>query len=1055
MGEHKEDKTHAEAQRAQRGSYFSAPSAPLREYLMYSCLGIRVELHPAATALTLLHRHASGRGLEPGACVCGCGCGCGFGSFHPMILANEFSVSPDAVAADSICIHGAREHNLKNFSLAIPRGKFVVVTGVSGSGKSTLAFDLLFAEGQRRFLDSMSAYARQFVEQMARPEVDLITGIPPTVSIEQRVSRGGGKSTVATVTEIYHFVRLLFARLGTQFCPECEIAVASQSRDELARRLLAEVKKRGELRLLAPMVRNRKGFHTEVAEWAARHGYAEVRADGKIFATSERMRLDRFREHDVEIVTGVLAARARKGEKAPQELIDETLRIGHGTLFALDRRGAVTVHSTERACTGCGRSFEALDPKIFSYNSAQGWCPQCRGFGELFYLPDVDRGARADAIEESWFEWQEGKRESCPSCAGARLNPVARAVRLVLGGNAGGDVARSGSKAKAAEAAQAAGALGMEASPSIETFAHANVDAVLAWFARLKLAGREAEIARDILPEIRERLKFLSEVGLGYLQLGRGAPTLSGGEAQRMRLAAQLGSNLCGVLYVLDEPTIGLHSRDNEQLLAALEKLKARGNSLLVVEHDEETMRRADHIIDLGPGAGVNGGHVVAAGTLAELQRQPESITGRCFREQAAKRYPSRGARRAVELATIAGVAKAGGNSGNKASRAAARTRGGASASSTARFGRASQHAVLEAGAPGACAAPTDFLTLHNAAANNLQNLTVRFPLGRFVCVTGVSGSGKSTLVRDCLLPAVVAALKRGNKKPGKGAADAGLRVSGHGGLTVVYEVDQSPIGRTPRSTPATYIGFFDDIRQLFAQVPEARLRGYTVGRFSFNSVQGRCPACEGAGTIKLEMSFLPPAYVRCETCGGTRFNRETLDILLQGRNIAQVLDLSVAEALETFAPFARIRRALEALRDTGLEYLKLGQISPTLSGGEAQRVKLVSHLLTGLKDEGVLAGRRAARHLFILEEPTIGLHMADVRRLVDVLQRLVEAGHSVLVIEHNLDLIGEADWLIDLGPEGGADGGRVVAEGTPESVARCKASHTGRYLRGVLRAGR
>ena len=567
-----------------------------------------------------------------------------------------------ASATDAICLHGAREHNLKNLSLVIPRGQFVVVTGVSGSGKSTLAFDLLFAEGQRRFLDSMNAYARQFVEQMARPEVDLITGIPPTVSIEQRVSRGGGKSTVATVTEIYHFVRLLFARLGTQFCPDCQVPVEAQTRDQLARRLLAEVKERGDLILLAPVVKNRKGFHTEVAEWAARHGYAEVRADGKMHPTSEHLRLDRFREHDVEIVTGVLAARARKADKvspSPQELIDETLRVGHGTLLALDNRGQITVHSTERACTHCGKSFEALDPKIFSYNSAQGWCPQCRGFGELFYLPDVDRGARADAIEESWFEWQEGKREPCPSCLGARLNPVARAVRLVLGAAAAAPLPLSARHERGegrgegkpqtkrpssprpsppAAGGEGDGGAGLAGAPNIEGFARANVDAVLAWFARLKLAGRAADIARDILPEIRERLKFLSEVGLGYLQLGRAAPTLSGGEAQRMRLAAQLGSNLCGVLYVLDEPTIGLHSRDNEQLLAALQKLKARGNSLIVVEHDEETMRRADYIIDLGPGAGVHGGEVVAAGTLAELQRHPESITGQCLREQAAKR---------------------------------------------------------------------------------------------------------------------------------------------------------------------------------------------------------------------------------------------------------------------------------------------------------------------------------------------------------------------------------------------------------------------------------
>ena len=920
-----------------------------------------------------------------------------------------------SVAADVIGIHGAREHNLKNISLTIPRGKFVVVTGVSGSGKSTLAFDLLFAEGQRRFLDSMSAYARQFVEQMARPDVDLITGIPPTVSIEQRVSRGGGKSTVATVTEIYHFVRLLFARLGTQHCPECELPVESQSRDELARRLQQEVRRRGELTLLAPVVKNRKGFHTEVGEWAARHGYAEVRADGKLHATGERLRLDRFREHDVEIVTGVLSGRTRgpgRDGKTPQELIDETLRVGHGTLLALDRRRVVTVHSTERACTGCGRSFEALDPKIFSYNSAQGWCPQCRGFGELFYLPEVERGARADAIEESWFEWQEGKREICPACTGARLNPVARAVRLKLAERAG----QAGRGGRGADG-------GLGESPGIDAFARANVEEALAWFGRLKLAGREAQVARDILPEIRERLKFLREVGLGYLQLGRAAPTLSGGEAQRMRLAAQLGSNLCGVLYVLDEPTIGLHARDNEQLLAALQKLKARGNSLLVVEHDEETMRRADYVIDLGPGAGVNGGQVVASGTLAELQRHAESVTGRCLREQEQKRYPTRGVRR---LVTPGEKPRKGGKAGVQGRPA---KDGGAGDETAARW-----------------------LVLHRARTNNLKDLTVRFPLGRFVCVTGVSGSGKSTLVRDCLLPAVAAAVRGGRNAGGSRAGGGGgMRVSGHESLGAVYEVDQSPIGRTPRSTPATYIGFFDDIRQFFAQVPEARLRGYGPGRFSFNSVQGRCPACEGAGTLKLEMSFLPAAYVRCESCGGTRFNRETLDIQLQGRNIAEVLDLSVKEALEYFAPYPRIRRALEALRDTGLDYLKLGQISPTLSGGEAQRVKLVSHLLTGLKEAGPRPRRGGTKHLFILEEPTIGLHMADVRRLVEVLQRLVDGGHSVIVIEHNLELIAEADWLIDLGPEGGELGGAIVAEGTPEAVARCKASHTGRYLKAVV----
>jgi excinuclease ABC subunit A len=863
-------------------------------------------------------------------------------------------------ANDVISIHGAREHNLKNLSLAIPRNQFVVITGVSGSGKSTLAFDLLFAEGQRRFLDSMNVYARQFVEQLARPDVDLITGIPPTVSIEQRNSRGGGKSTVATVTEIHHFIRLLFARLGTPCCPDCQLPVEAQTRDQLGRRLKTELHKRGDLLLLAPVVRNRKGFHTDVAEWAAQHGYAEVRADGKIHSTSQRMRLDRFREHDVEIVVGVLEKKRRTQVKPTQVLIDESLKLGQGTLFALDNHGRVTVHSTERSCPKCGRSFAPLDPKMFSYNSALGWCPKCRGFGELFYLPDVERGARAEAIEESWYQWQEGNREPCPECHGARLNPIARAVRLTLG---------------------------PRLSPTIDDFGNMPVETAAKLFQKLKLKGRAAVIARDILPEIRERLKFLAEVGLGYLQLGRGVPTLSGGETQRIRLAAQLGSNLSGVLYVLDEPTIGLHARDNEHLLAALQALKARGNSVVVVEHDEETMRRADHIIDLGPGAGVHGGTVVASGTLDELMRHEDSITGQCLRIP--KKYPSRGSRRAVTD-------------------------------------------------------DANSLHLRNANVHNLKHLNICFPLNRLVVVTGVSGSGKSTLVRECLLPALTSAIKNQKSKIKNSP------LPGSEFLQAVYEVDQSPIGRTPRSIPATYVGFFDVIRQLFAQIPEARLRGYSPSRFSFNSAQGRCPQCEGAGTIKLEMNFLPPAFVRCEVCNGSRFNRETLDIEFNGKNIAQVLELSVEEALEFFSAFQKIKRPLQALADTGLGYLKLGQTSPTLSGGEAQRVKLVSHLLSGLREPDFFD--RAPKHnLFILEEPTIGLHIADVRRLVDVLQRLVDAGHSVIVIEHNLDLIAEADWVIDLGPEGGNAGGYLVAEGPPEQIAANKLSHTGRFLRGFL----
>lgn len=903
--------------------------------------------------------------------------------------------------SNAIAISGAREHNLKNISLTIPRDQFVVITGVSGSGKSTLAFDLLFNEGQRRFLDSMNVYARQFVEQMARPDVDLITGIPPTVSIEQRTTRGGGKSTVATVTEIYHFIRLLFARLGTQYCPDCRLPVEAQTRDELARHLQSELKRRGDLLLLAPIVKNRKGFHTDVAEWAAKHGHREIRADGKIYDTSKPFRLDRFKEHDVEIVLGVL----EKGKGARQNLVDEALKLGNGTLYALDNRKQLTVHSTERACPQCSKSFAPLDPKNFSYNSAQGWCPKCRGFGELFYLPDVERGADADSIEESWWSWAT-EREVCPECHGARLNPVARAVRLRCGTPASGP-ARKSPTAKLAETVHNA--------PTIDAFSALDVEAAFDFVRKMKFTGRAAEIARDIVPEIRERLHFLNEVGLGYLQLGRAVPTLSGGEAQRIRLAAQLGSNLSGVLYVLDEPTIGLHARDNEQLLDVLQKLRARGNSVVVVEHDEDTMRRADHVIDLGPGAGVHGGTVVASGTLAELAKNPDSITGQCLRAE--KRFPARGERRLVSA--VPEVKRSKSKLENRKSRFSP-------------------------------AATTGWLTLHNAAVNNLKKLTVNFPLGRFVVVTGVSGSGKSTLIRECLLPALQAALDK------KGAGKS-KNLSGFELLKTVYEVDQSPIGRTPRSIPATYVGFFDDIRALFALVPEARMRGYSASRFSFNSAQGRCPECEGAGQIKLEMNFLPPAFVRCETCGGTRFNRETLDIEYSGKNIAQVLDLSVEEAIQFFAGVPKIKRALEALHDTGLDYLKLGQQSPTLSGGEAQRVKLVTHLLTGLKpglDLPQMAQSPASiakKNLFILEEPTIGLHMADVRRLVEVVQRLVDAGHSVIVIEHNLDLIAEADWVIDLGPEGGEGGGQLVTAGTPEQVAQNQRSHTGRFLRKLL----
>ncbi|HAB17013.1 MAG TPA: excinuclease ABC subunit A, partial [Verrucomicrobiales bacterium] len=826
--------------------------------------------------------------------------------------------------AHAIAIRGAREHNLKNVSVDIPHGQFVVITGVSGSGKSTLAFDLLFAEGQRRFLDSMSAYVRQFVEQLARPDVDLIAGLPPTVSIEQNTSRGGGKSTVATVTEVYHFIRLLFARLGTQYCPDCHLPVEAQTRDEMRATLEAAARERGELTLLAPVVRNRKGFHSEIADWARKHGYSELRADGRWFDTAQPFRLDRFKEHDIEVVIGSFVAGpggpakvtertstlGRRNKKtsadetisAParglRELIEQALEVGHGVAFASDRRGVVTIHSTDRACPKCRRSFGPLDPKDFSYNSSQGWCPKCRGFGELFHLPDVERGANSDAIEESWWRWAND-REECPDCHGARLKPEARAVRF----SDRTVVDRPSPRGKRGTTSSAQNAV------TVDDVSRYSVNEALEWAESLRLTGRAAEIGRDIVPEIRERLRFLKQVGLGYLQLGRSVITLSGGEAQRIRLAAQLGSNLSGVLYILDEPTIGLHSRDNARLLECLKALRDRGNSLVVVEHDEETMRHADFVLDLGPGAGVNGGQVVATGTIPELMRHPGSITGQYLRELATKTYPTRGQRRPVAPGDVA------------SKRSHRKSALGSSAS-----------------------AKSSWLTIHHAALHNLKDLTVRFPLGRFVVVTGVSGSGKSTLVKNCLFPAVEEGIKR-TRPPSR----TGCWVEGAESLAAVHEVDQSPIGRTPRSTPATYVGFFDTIRQLFAQSPEAKLRGYGPGRFSFNSAQGRCPDCEGKGVIEIEMNFLPPTQVKCGRCGGKRFNPETLDVTWQGKSVADILDLSVAEAVEFFSAHRRLVRPLEALRDTGLDYLRLGQTSPTLSGGEAQRIKLVTHLLGGL----------------------------------------------------------------------------------------------------------
>jgi excinuclease ABC subunit A len=857
-------------------------------------------------------------------------------------------------AARAIEILHAREHNLKNVTVDIPREKFTVITGVSGSGKSTVAFDILFNEGQRRYLESLNAYARQFVQPAARADVDAIFGIPPTVAIEQRTSRGGRKSTVATLTEVYHFLRLLFVKLGTQYCPDCQVAVQPQTAESILAQLSRAHRNR-EVSLLSPLVVARKGYYTDLAKWAANKGYSQLRVDGELLATGNWPRLDRYREHHIELPVGRIRV-TPKNETALRGLLQRALEFGKGVVIVNGARGETTF-STLRACPSCARSFDELDPRLFSYNSKHGWCESCYGTG--LRLSGFDEQQSGEEIW--WTDWWEGETPTCRDCEGRRLNPEALAVRFHK--------------------------------QSIADFAGMTVQQAGAHFNSLKLKGREADIARDILPELQTRLKFLSDVGLSYLTLDRSAPTLSGGEAQRIRLAAQLGSNLRGVCYILDEPTIGLHPRDNAMLLDTLGRLEGKGNTIVVVEHDEDTIRRAEHVIDLGPGAGVNGGHVVAAGTVSQLMKQPDSVTGRFMARPL--RHPLL-PRRPVTL----------------------RGRGA-----------------------DAC------VEIQGARLHNLKNLSVRFPLRRLTCVTGVSGSGKSTLVRDLLHDNLHALLQRKGKT--KAAATMGCRnLKGYEALLRVLEVDQTPIGKTPRSCPATYVGVWDAIRKLFANTTEARMRGYGPGRFSFNVKGGRCEACEGQGIKKIEMSFLPDVKVPCEVCNGARFNQETLGILYKGRSIGDLLAMNVRDATEYFSAHPRVHRALQLLDDVGLGYLTLGQPSPTLSGGEAQRIKLVTELAKARSD--TRADTKGT--LYILDEPTVGLHMADVEKLIRVLHRLVEAGNSVIVIEHNLDVIAEADWLIDLGPEGGDGGGRIVAEGAPEACARVKGSHTAKFLRSFLR---
>ncbi|PXW25530.1 UvrA family protein [Paraburkholderia caballeronis] len=926
---------------------------------------------------------------------------------------------------DVVRIVNAREHNLKALDVDIPHGRFNVITGVSGSGKSTLAFDVLFHEGQRRYLESLNAYARSIVQPAGRPEVDAVYGIPPTVAIEQRLSRGGRKSTVATTSEVWHFLRLLYVKLGVQHCIHDHTPVKAQSADAIVAQLLRE--HRGQhVGLLAPLVVNRKGVYTDLAKWAKARGNTHLRVDGEFVPVAPWPKLDRFREHTIELPVGDLLIEP-ENEAQLRNLLDATLEAGKGVVHLLApldglddalgnggstaRIGAVKVLSTRRACPVCGTSYPELDPRLFSYNSKHGWCTTCVGTG--LALTREQRAAYDDtvAVEDGRgreqtlpSEEQEPEgvgEEPCPDCGGTRLNPVARAVTF-------------------------------DSHPIVDV-AQWTVSDTRRWIDALELGGREAQIARDVISEIRSRLRFLEEVGLGYLSLDRAAPSLSGGEAQRIRLAAQLGSNLQGVCYVLDEPTIGLHPRDNRILLDALRSLGEKGNTLVVVEHDEDTIRRADHIIDIGPGAGKRGGNVVAQGSVADLAAQPDSLTGRYLAhpivhplQPRREVKPARGAREAT---------------------------------------------------------PAQWLTVHGGKLHNLRNVTAQIPLGRLVAITGVSGSGKSTLARDVLLTNLLDAVgrsvlsspatRRARKAANESTADARRTatasraatkpkldvthawqgcdsITGWESIDRVLEVDQTPIGKTPRSCPATYIGVWDAIRRLFADTLEARARGYTASRFSFNTGDGRCPTCEGQGVRTIGMSFLPDVKVPCDVCHGQRFNPETLAVTWRGKNIGDVLTMEIDEAVEFFASITSIGHPLQLMKDVGLGYLTLGQPSPTLSGGEAQRIKLVTEL-SKVRDDITRRGQKAPHTLYVLDEPTVGLHMADVARLIRVLHRLADGGHSVVVIEHDLDVIAEADWILDLGPEGGAGGGMIVAAADPEGLVRVGASHTGAALAAVL----
>jgi excinuclease ABC subunit A len=940
---------------------------------------------------------------------------------------------------DNIVVKGAREHNLKNIDVTIPRNKLVVITGLSGSGKSSLAFDTLFAEGQRRYVESLSAYARQFLGQMDKPDVDYIEGLSPAISIDQKATSRNPRSTVGTVTEIYDYLRLLYARVGRPHCPKCGRPIAQQTVQQMVDQLMANPTDT-RLVVLAPLVRGRKGEHERIYDELRRGGYVRVRVDGEVYELTDAPKLDKNRRHAIEAVIDRLVIRPGIEPRLADSLETAVKLSGGLVVIELVDKGEEITYSQNYACPECGISLEELTPRMFSFNSPFGACPVCSGLGSNMeidpdlVIPDYRKSIEDGAIvpwskgtstyypqllaavaahlgftidtplealtndqveallygvkgakvsfryENPWgrvrthetrFEGvvqnltrrhREAKSDSarmeieeymssrpCPECGGARLKPEALAVTV-------GD-------------------------KSISAVTSLSVTDLLDFFAGLKLTEREETIARQIRKEIVERLGFMDNVGLDYLTLDRPTGTLAGGEAQRIRLATQVGSSLVGVLYILDEPSIGLHQRDNQRLLRTLKRLRDIGNTVIVVEHDEETIREADHIIDVGPGAGEHGGHVVVAGTVDDVLACPESITGQYLSGR--RQIPVRDVRRDPNHRR---------------------------------------------------------LVVRGAAEHNLKLLDVEFPLNVFICVTGVSGSGKSTLVNDILYRRLAAELHGARTRPG---AHTGIEGLEH--IDKVINVDQSPIGRTPRSNPATYTGLFTHIRELMARTPEARMRGYQPGRFSFNVRGGRCEACRGDGIIKIEMHFLPDVYVPCEVCHGKRYDRETLEVHYKGESIADILDMTVDEALDFFRNVPRIRRKLETMHDVGLGYIRLGQPATQLSGGEAQRVKLSTEL----------SRRTNGRTLYILDEPTTGLHIADIHRLLEVLQRLVDAGDTVLVIEHNLEVIKSADWIVDLGPEGGQRGGNVVAVGPPEEIIKCGDSHTARFLAPVLTAAR